>query len=80
MLKKDIFDLIVKHTIEVIPELEGHEFAPSDKLSDLGANSIDRSEIITLTLETLSFKIPRIELAAAKNIGELAEVIYGKLC
>ncbi|NQX71867.1 acyl carrier protein [Paenibacillus alba] len=79
MLKEDIFSLIVKHTIEVIPELEDHAFVPSDRLSDLGANSIDRSEIITLTLEAVSLKIPRVDLATAKNIGGLAEVIYGKL-
>ncbi len=30
---------------------------------DLGANSIDRAEIVTMTLEALSLPIPRVELS-----------------
>ncbi|MFF1272470.1 acyl carrier protein [Streptomyces marokkonensis] len=73
-----VFDLIVEHTREVIPELEGHRFAPSDSLRDLGANSIDRAEIIVMTLESLSVSIPLVELADAKNMGELADLIHDK--
>lgn len=73
-----VFDLIAEHTREVIPELEGHRFAPSDSLRDLGANSIDRAEIIVMTLESLSMSIPLVELADAKNMGELADLIHDK--
>ncbi|MFH9613910.1 acyl carrier protein [Streptomyces pratensis] len=73
-----VFDLIAQHTREVIPELDGHHFEPSDSLRDLGANSIDRAEIIIMTLESLSVSIPLVELADAKNIGELADLIHGK--
>lgn len=73
-----VFDLIVEHTREVIPELEGHRFDPSDSLRDLGANSIDRAEIIMMTLESLSVHIPLVELADAKNISELADLIHDK--
>ncbi|MBT2459207.1 acyl carrier protein [Streptomyces sp. ISL-86] len=73
-----VFDLIVENTREVIPELEGHRFEPSDSLRDLGANSIDRAEIIIMALESLSVRIPLVELADAKNIGELADLIHDK--
>jgi polyketide biosynthesis acyl carrier protein len=73
-----VFDLIVEHTREVIPELQGHRFEFSDSLQELGANSIDRAEIIMMTLESMSVLIPLVELADAKNIGELAELIHGK--
>lgn len=43
-----VFDLIVDHIREVIPELEDHRFEPSDSLRDLGANSIDRAEVYDL--------------------------------
>ncbi|MCX8131985.1 MAG: acyl carrier protein [Clostridia bacterium] len=79
MNKEEIFRLIVQHVCEVIPELEGHEFKFDDRLVDLGANSVDRAEIVTMTMESLSLKIPRVELFGVKNIGELAEVIYEKL-
>lgn len=73
-----VFDLIVEHTREVLPELEEHPFAPSDSLRDLGANSIDRAEIIMMTLESLSAHIPLVELVDAKNISELADLIHDK--
>jgi polyketide biosynthesis acyl carrier protein len=79
MNKEDIIKLIARHSNEVIPALEGHDLKPSDRLVDLGANSVDRAEIITMTMEALSLQFPRVELSGAKNIGELADVFYDKL-
>ncbi len=78
MTVQEVFDIIVGHTREVLPELENHDFQFSDSLRQLGANSIDRSEIIMLTLESLSLKIPMIEVAKAENMGELAEMLHAK--
>ncbi len=79
MNKTEIFEIIKRHTQEVIPGLENHTFVNSDRLIDLGANSVDRAEIVMRTMESLSLQIPRVELFGAKNIGELADVLYGKL-
>lgn len=76
MEKKDIFELIVNHTRKVISKLENHTFQSEDILKDLGANSLDRSEIIDMTLESLSLEIPRVKIYGAKNIGELVDVLY----
>jgi polyketide biosynthesis acyl carrier protein len=78
MNKEAILKIIVDHTCEVIPKLKNHEFKPGDRLVDLGANSVDRAEIITMTMDSLTLRIPRVELFGAKNIGELAEVFYEK--
>jgi len=78
MNREDIFNLIVNHSCEVIPELEGHNFKLVDRLVDLGANSVDRAEIVTMTMESMALQFPRIELFKAKNIGELVEVFYEK--
>ncbi len=78
MTKQQIFQLIVTHTKEVIPDLKDRQFTSSDSLRELGANSIDRSEIIIMTLESLSLNIPLIELAGATNIGDLASIIHAK--
>jgi polyketide biosynthesis acyl carrier protein len=74
----DIFDLIVRCTREVVPELESHAFQRSDRLEALGANSMDRAEIVTMVLESLSLKIPRVELFGPNNIGELADLLHEK--
>lgn len=79
MTIEDIFAIIVGHTREVLPGLDDHPFQFSDSLRALGANSIDRSEIVMLALESLSLKIPMIEVAKAENMGELATLLHARL-
>ncbi|MFT4924760.1 MAG: polyketide biosynthesis acyl carrier protein [Phenylobacterium sp.] len=75
MSQKEVFDIIVEHTREVVFELEDHAFTMEDSLKALGANSIDRSEVIMMTLESLDFQMPMASLAKAENIGALASLI-----
>jgi len=77
--KQEIVDIIAGHAKAVLPNLEGRDIQHADSLKELGANSVDRSEIIMMTLETLSTSIPLIEMARAANIGELAGIIHAKL-
>ncbi len=76
MKKEDIFEVIVRHTREVIPGLEEHAFHESDSLKTLGANSVDRADIIMMTLESLSLNVPLIDMAKAENIGEMAGILH----
>ena len=75
----EILGIIIDHTCTVIPSLKDHKFKKSDALKDIGANSIDRSEIAMMTMETLSLRIPLIEIAKAENIGDLASILHEKL-
>ncbi len=75
---EQIFEIIVRHTKEIIPDLEGHAFQQTDSLRALGANSVDRADILMMTLETLELDIPLVEMAKAENIGELARIIHAK--
>lgn len=79
MEKKEIFDLVVQHAREILPELESHDFQMDDALKDLGANSLDRSEISIMTLESLGLSLPLTELAGAQNIRGLVELLHDKL-
>ena len=76
--REEIFEIIVRHTREVVPELEAHEFRPNDSLKALGANSVDRADVIMMTLESLMLNIPLVEMARAENISELADIIHAK--
>ena len=79
MTKCEILDLIAHHTREILPGLDGHEFVPSDRLVDLGANSVDRAEIAMLVQESLGLSVSRVELFGPKNIGELADLFLKKV-
>jgi len=76
MKKEEVFNIIVNNICDVIPALKKHTFQPNDILKDLGANSLDRTEIIEMTMESLSLEIPRVEIYGAKNIQELVDIFY----
>lgn len=77
--KVEILGLIARSTREILPGLDDHQFTESDRLVDLGANSVDRSEIVMMVQEALSLSIPRVELFGPRNIGELAELFFQKM-
>jgi polyketide biosynthesis acyl carrier protein len=79
MTKTDLLDLIAQHTREVVPGLDAHQFIASDRLADLGANSVDRAEIAMFVQEALGLSVPRVELFGPTNIGELADLFLRKL-
>lgn len=62
MNKMKLIELIARHTRAVLPGLETHQFIPSDRLVDLGANSVDGGEIAMLVQESLDLSVPRVEL------------------
>ncbi len=74
-----VFSLIVRSTCEVVPELKGYHFKSGDSLKALGANSVDRAEILMMTMEDLNLQIPLVEFADAKDIGALSELIHRKM-
>lgn len=79
MTRTQVLDLIARHTREILPGLDKHQFVAPDRLVDLGANSVDRAEITMLVQESLGLSVPRVELFGPKNIGELADLFLKKL-
>lgn len=79
MTKAELIELIARHTSEIVPGLDAHPFVASDRLAELGANSVDRAEIAMLVQESLGLSIPRIEFFGPRNIGELADLFLRRL-
>jgi polyketide biosynthesis acyl carrier protein len=78
MTRTQLLDLIAQHTREILPGLDAHQFVASDRLVDLGANSVDRAEIAMLVQESLGLSVSRVELFGPKNIGDLADLFLNK--
>lgn len=79
MKSDQIFTLIKQNTLELLPELANRPIQMTDSLRDLGANSIDRAEILIKTMANLNLKVPLIDFARAKNIEELVNIFLAKL-
>ena len=77
MTRKMIGEAVKKSINEVLPDLATFDLSQKNSLRNLGANSVERAEIITLTLAQLKLKIPMVDFAQAKSIEELIEIFYG---
>lgn len=75
MTKADIFNAVKANVIEVLPDLDAGAILPEKSLADLGANSVDRMEIITMTMEHLGISIPLLSFAKVTNIEGIVEVL-----
>lgn len=78
MDKEDIFQIIKNNIADIVPEILEKGIKIEDSLKDLGANSVDRMDIVIKTMETLGIKIPLVELGRAANIQSLVDLLYEK--
>ncbi|MBC3988132.1 acyl carrier protein [Streptomyces sp. AC563] len=75
MSQEEIFKALMSVFSEIVPEVDVSAATPQDSLRDLGANSIDRADIITETMEAAGVSLPMVRFADAKSIGDIVRVI-----
>ncbi|EDY45093.1 phosphopantetheine-binding protein [Streptomyces sp. SPB074] len=74
-----VLAVLRRTTLEIVPEVAPNSFTPERTLSDLGCNSIDRAEIVTLTMEELDIAVPVHEFHQGMDIGTLAALMRKQL-
>lgn len=79
MSKEEVFEVLKKNILEILDFLDPEEITVDKRLKDLGANSIDRVEIVTMTIEDLNIKLSPSELGAVNNLQSLVDLIYSKV-
>ncbi len=76
MTEPEIFDLVKRHIVNVLLDVDPATITPERSLTELGANSVDRVEISMGALEELALDIPRVELNGVRDIGGLVRVLH----
>ncbi|SPF40799.1 Acyl carrier protein [Candidatus Desulfosporosinus infrequens] len=76
MSKESVFQVIKESIVDILPEISTNQIEIALSLQDLGANSIDRMDIIIRSMESLGVKIPLVELARVSNIQGLVDLFY----
>jgi len=74
--KEKIFAVIKENTLRILPEARPEDVKIDGSLTDLGANSIDRVEIVMYSLQQLGLKIPTPELHGLKNLQAVVDLFY----
>ncbi len=71
--KEEIRRTVEEVIVQIVPDLKGKSIEFDSTMEDLGADSVDRSEILVLCLEALSVNVRLVELATVKTPAELTE-------
>lgn len=79
MDKTAVFAVVKNVTLSILVGIDERQITPDKSLVDLGANSIDRVEVVTGAMEELGVKVPRVELFGAKNIGGLVDILHAHI-
>lgn len=79
MNKEQIFSIVKKYTLEVLPNLREEQITLDQHLKNLGANSMDRMDIIISSMEEIGIKVPLLEFAQVANIGGLVSLLFEKI-
>ncbi|MER7183618.1 phosphopantetheine-binding protein [Streptomyces hyaluromycini] len=76
MTHDEIWEVLCRHVRDVLGGLQDDEIHPRQKLRDLGANSLDRMDILVGTVDELRLTVPTGALAAEPTLGGLAELLH----
>lgn len=78
MTKEQVFEVVKDSIVEFLPDVSRDDICIEESLRDLGANSIDRMDIVIKSMEALGIKIPMVEFGKVKNIQGLVDLLYDK--
>ena len=76
--EESIFAVVKENVLEILDELDEAAVILDISLKDLGANSLDRAEIVTGSMEDLGLSFPMRELAKISNVRELVTFLHSK--
>ena len=76
MTKEHIFTVVKKHLMQTVDGLADSQIGLDKSMKDLGANSLDIVEIVSVSMRELKVKVPRSELSKLTNIGGLVDLLH----
>lgn len=76
MTREEIFALLKKRIVSVLPGVAQDRILPSATLKDLGADSVDRADIATSLKDDLGVDIPLVELGKVRDLDGLVDLLY----
>jgi len=76
MTREEVFSLVQAKICEVLPDISPEQVTAQGRMKDLGANSIDRMEVVTELLAHLGIQVPLVAFGTVDTIGGLVEVLH----
>ena len=76
MTKEQIFAVVKKHILQTVDGLNDSDIALGKSMTNLGANSLDIVEVVSLSMREIKVKVPRSELTKLTDIGGLVDLLH----
>ena len=64
----EVFEVVKNNILEILPKVTADMVTPEHSLSELGANSVDRMEVITLSMAALTPNIALLSFSGRTTI------------
>jgi polyketide biosynthesis acyl carrier protein len=75
MNENQVMDVVRRRTVEVLADLAPEDISFDGTLADLGANSLDRLDILTLSMEDLGITVPPAAFSQARDLRSLVALL-----
>lgn len=75
MTREEMFDVIKANMQAIIEGARGREIAEQNSMRDFGADSLEMVEVVSRTMKQCRRKIKRTDLAQAKNLADLLDLL-----
>lgn len=75
MTNAEIFETVKQNVLKVLPNLRPDDVTTEGTLTDLGANSVDRADVVTMSMEDLGLTVPVSEFQEVHDIRSLVDVL-----
>ena len=73
-----VFAVVKENVVDILEDVDEAAITLGISLKELGANSLDRAEIVTGSMEDLGLSFPMRVLAKISNVGELVAFLLSK--
>ncbi|MBQ0885447.1 MULTISPECIES: phosphopantetheine-binding protein [Streptomyces] len=70
-----IFEAVRRNLGVVVYDLDTSTVTLDNSLAELGCNSIDRAEVVTLTMEDMGIDVPVMEFQQTRDIRSLVALL-----
>ncbi len=73
--QQKIFEVVKAHTLKVLIDLDPAQVTIEKSLSDLGANSVDRLEVVMNAIDALNLQVPLTALQGVRDLRGLVDLL-----
>ncbi|MEL7281103.1 MAG: phosphopantetheine-binding protein [Pseudomonadota bacterium] len=75
MDKTDAIQTVIAIVRDILPDIDPERVTAESVLADLGANSVDRVDVLAMSMEGLNVRVPMMTFAKANTIEDIAVLL-----